>query len=134
MTGTKTILSRILFLFYLALVALILFMRPDRLPDLQKEIFGFPADKAAHFLMFLPFPVLSFMAFVPPAKTAWKVILHSFAVLLAGAALAAMTEYVQGLLPYRVKDFSDFRADILAIGISALLVFTVDIFNYRKRA
>lgn len=133
MMSTNTILSRILFILYLGTVALICFMRPDRLPDLQKTIFGFPTDKVAHFMMFLPFPILSFMAFVPSAKKVWVVALHSFLVLLAGCAVAALTEYVQGFLPYRTKDFSDFKADLLALSISTLLVFLVDIFHFRNK-
>ena len=38
------------------------FTSSDKLPDIQKTIFGFPTDKVAHFLMFLPFPILFYMA------------------------------------------------------------------------
>lgn len=132
MTSANTILSRILFILYLAAVAFICFMRPDRLPDIQKNIFGIPADKVAHFLMFFPFPILAFLSFAKPKKKFWKAALFSFLTLLAGSAVAVLTEYVQGLLPYRSKDFSDFKADFLALAISTLIVFLVDIISLKK--
>jgi VanZ family protein len=61
-------------------------------------------------------------------------VLFAFLNLLAGSAVAALTEYVQGLLPYRTKDFSDFKADFLALVISTLLVFLVDITSMKKRS
>ena len=59
MTTPKTILARILFLLYLGAIALLCFMHVDKLPDVQKFIFGIPTDKIVHFGMFLPFPILA---------------------------------------------------------------------------
>lgn len=134
MRSPNIILSRILFFLYLVAVAFVCFMRPDRLPDVQKDILGIPSDKVAHFLMFFPFPILTFLSFGKPNKKPWGAVLFAFLNLLAGSAVAALTEYVQGLLPYRTKDFSDFKADFLALVISTLLVFLVDISGIKKRS
>ena len=63
MITPKTFLARILFFLYLAAVAFLCFMHVDKLPDVQKFIFGIPTDKIAHFLMFLPFPILAYLAY-----------------------------------------------------------------------
>lgn len=133
MMSTKTILARVLFFIYLAAIAFLCFMHVDKIPDLQKTILGIPTDKVAHFIMFLPFPILTFLAYDHLTNKAWNAILFAVLTFLAGAAIAALTEYVQGLLPYRSKDFSDFRADLLALLISTAGVFLVDISNLKKR-
>lgn len=133
MMSTKTILARILFLIYLAAIAFLCFMHVDKIPDIQKTIFGIPTDKIAHFIMFLPFPILTYLAYDHVTNKAWSAILFSLLTLLAGAAIAAGTEYVQGLLPYRSRDIADLKADLLALFISTVAVFLVDIFNLKKR-
>lgn len=133
MTSTKTILSRILFFLYLAAIAFLCFMRVDKLPDVQRVIFGIPADKLAHFLMFLPFPILAFLAYDHVTDKPWRCVLFAVMNFLCGAAIALLTEYIQGLLPYRSRDLADFKADLLAIGISTLFVFLIDIFHTRNR-
>ena len=45
MTTPKTILARILFFLYLAAIAFLCFMHVDKLPDVEKFLFGIPADK-----------------------------------------------------------------------------------------
>ncbi len=133
MTSTKTILSRILFVLYLAAIAFLCFMRVDKLPEIQHEIFGLPADKIAHFLMFLPFPILAFLAYDHVTDKPWRCVLFAVLNFLCGAAIAFFTEYVQGLLPYRSRDAADFKADLIAIGISTFVVFLIDIFHTRNR-
>lgn len=133
MTSTKTILSRILFLLYLAAIAFLCFMKVDKMPDIQRVIFGIPADKLAHFLMFLPFPILAFLAYDHVTDKPWRCVVFAVMNFLCGAAIALLTEYVQGLLPYRSRDLNDLKADLLAIGISTLLVFIIDIFHAGNR-
>lgn len=133
MTSTKTILSRILFFLYLAAIAFLCFMKVDKLPEIQRVIFGIPADKLAHFLMFLPFPILAFLAYDHVTDKPWRCVLFAVMNLLCGAAVALLTEYIQGLLPYRSRDLADFKVDLLAIGISTLLVFIIDICHTRNR-
>lgn len=133
MMSTKTILARILFLIYLAAIAFLCFMHVDKIPDIQKTMLGIPMDKIAHFIMFLPFPILTYLAYDHVTNKAWSAILFSLLTFLVGAAIAAGTEYVQGLLPYRSRDIADLKADLLALFISTVAVFLVDIFNLKKR-
>lgn len=131
--STKTILARILFVVYLAAIAFLCFMHADKLPDMQKTLFGIPTDKVAHFLMFLPFPILAFLAYDHVTNKVWSAVLFAVLTFAVGAAIAWGTEYIQGMLPYRSRDVADFRADLLALGISSLGVFITDLVNLPKR-
>lgn len=133
MTSTKTILARILFILYLAAIAFLCFMHADKLPDMQKTLLGIPSDKVAHFLMFLPFPILAFLAYDHATNKFWSAVLFAVLTMAVGAVIAWGTEYIQGMLPYRTRDMADLRADLLALGISTLGVFIIDISNLSKR-
>jgi len=133
MTTPKTILARILFLLYLAAVAFLCFMHVDKIPEVQKFIFGIPTDKLAHFLMFLPFPILAYLAYDHLTNKLGHAILFALGTLVLGLLLAYGTEYVQGKLPYRSMDINDFKADALAIAISCVGVFIVDITHLKVR-
>jgi len=90
-------------------------------------MFGFPTDKVVHFMMFLPFPILAFLSSSYVAKKWWQSILYVLLLFAIGCAIAAITETVQGMLGTRTADIKDFDADIIALGISSVLVMTVDL-------
>ena len=133
MTTPKTILARILFFLYLVAIAVLCFMHVDKLPDVQKFILGIPTDKVAHFLMFLPFPILAYLAYDHLTNKVWSAILFALATFVIGCLLAYGTEYVQGRLPYRSMDIKDFKADALALAISSVFVFIIDVTHLKKR-
>ncbi len=135
MTTPKTILARILFILYLAAIAFLCFMHVDKLPEVQRTIFGIPTDKLAHFLMFLPFPILAYLAYDHLTNKVWSAVLFAVCTLTIGLLIAYGTEYVQGKLPYRTMDMADFKADAIAIAISTVGVFIIDVthVNIRKR-
>ena len=133
MITPKTFLARILFFLYLAAVAFLCFMHVDKLPDVQKFIFGIPTDKIAHFLMFLPFPILAYLAYDHLTNKLSHAFLFALGTLIFGLLLAYGTEYIQGKLPYRSMDIRDFKADALAIALSTAAVFIVDITNLKVR-
>ena len=131
---TKTIFARILFLLYLVAVGLLCWMHVDKLPDLQRTLWGLPTDKVAHFVMFLPFPILAFLAYDHKTKTAWSALLFAFLTLLGGTALAGLTEWIQHFLPYRSFDVQDLKADLLALGLSTAFVLIVDLTHLKERS
>ena len=133
MTTPKTILSRILFLLYLIGIAVLCFMHVDKLPDVQKYIFGIPIDKVVHFGMFLPFPILAYLAYDHLTNKLGPAILFAVVTLVLGLSIAYATEYVQGMLPYRSMEMADFKADALAISLSCVLVFIVDVTHLKVR-
>lgn len=126
-TTTKTILSRVLFLLYICAVCLICFADSSSLPRMQRFIFGIPTDKVVHFIMFAPFPILSYLSFDHPSGKPWRSVLFVFLSLIAGATLAYSTEVIQSYLPSRSMDINDFYADALALGVSSIFILLVDL-------
>jgi len=133
MTTTKTILARVLLLIYLAAIALICFMSAENIPSIQREMFGFPTDKVVHFGMFLPFPILAYLAWDHRSDKLWSPFVSALVILLLGAGIAYGTELVQKYLPTRSMDLNDFKADMLALCITTLIVFVVDITHLKTR-
>ena len=111
------ILKIVVFLAYLGLVAWLCFgnIKPD--PDLPRSIFGIPADKVAHFLMFLPAPLLGTLAF--DFRSWWRAL--ALMTLLANV-LAFSFEHLQSrITTFRITDPSDLNANLLGITVGLLL-------------
>ena len=133
MTRRQRIIARILFGVYLVAVAWLCFGQFDSSQDMPTDLWGIPADKIVHFLMFLPFPVLAFFAFDRFTEKFWLSVLWTSVTFLAGCAFAAGTEYVQArLLPYRTGDPADFKADLLALAVSSVIVLILDLSKQKK--
>lgn len=133
MTTPKTILSRILFLLYIGLIAMLCFMHVDNLPEVQKTLFGLPTDKVVHFVMFLPFPILAYLAYDHLTNKVWRAAVFAVLNFCLGAILAVITEYVQGYLPYRTKDMADLKADLYALAVCTAFVFIIDATHIKRR-
>lgn len=124
---TKTILSRVLFFLYICAICVICFADFSSLPKMQRFIFGVPTDKVVHFIMFAPFPILSYLSFDHPYGKPWKSVLFIFLTLIAGAIVAMGTEVVQFYLPSRSMDIKDFYSDALALVLTSIFILIVDL-------
>ncbi|MBQ6761475.1 MAG: hypothetical protein IJP49_01860 [Bacteroidales bacterium] len=132
MTRRQLTAARILLVLYLIALLWLCFGHFDSMPDVKRYYWGIPTDKIVHFLMFLPFPILSYFAFDRYTEKFWPSVLWTGVSFLAGILLAAGTEVGQAFLTsYRSGDPNDFRADLLALGISSLLVFILDLRKQR---
>ena len=100
---------------------------------MPRTLFGLPIDKVVHFLMFFPFPILAFLAYDHLTQTPWQALAALISICAIGGIFAGLTEIIQGQLSYRTKDINDFGADCLAIGLSGLLVFIIDVLKMRKK-
>ena len=126
---------RVLTLLYLAAGAVICFANFSSVPTFSGTLFGLPKDKVVHFSMFFPFTVLAALSFPPASRKALAKIGAVLLYLLCGSLLAALTEYVQGKLPYRSMDPHDFVADALGLlAGSFILVFIFARRRGRRRA
>lgn len=123
----RTLVFRILFAVYLLAIAYICFASQGGLPSFDEWNFVIPADKVVHFTMFLPFPVLLFHSMERHRR--WHLIL----VTGVGCALAALTELIQSLIPYRAADFTDFLADSLGLLCGTLFLWIFCLFGGRRR-
>ena len=129
---TRAILFRIAMLIYIAAVAYFCFANFDKITRVPRSFFGIPTDKIVHFCLFFPFPILGFYAYDKYTETPWQALAAIVCVCAFGGIFAGLTELIQGMLSYRSQDILDFRADCIAIGISALLVFCYDVYKMRK--
>lgn len=109
------------FCVYFAAVLYLCFLKPDSLPEIRPDLWGIPLDKLAHFLMFFPYPLLSFLAFRPQQGGTWRSIAVLAVLYLTGIGFAFGTEQLQGLSEYRSNDPYDFLADIIGMTASAIL-------------
>lgn len=130
---TRAIIFRILTILYVVAVAWLCFANLSKVPQMPRTLFGLPIDKVVHFLMFFPFPILAFLAYDHLTQTPWQALAALISICAIGGIFAGLTEIIQGQLSYRTKDINDFGADCLAIGLSGLLVFIIDVLKMRKK-
>ena len=123
----RKIVARLVFLLYLAVVILLCFGHFSDMSGVPRRIWNFDTDKIVHLLMFLPFPVLFYIAFRWRTYKPWQSLVLALAILAIGCVIAVGTEYIQGFLPYRSEDPADFRADFLALCFSSIIVLLTDL-------
>ncbi len=117
---------------YFAAVLTLCLARPEHTAFLNKSLWGIQMDKIGHFLMFLPYPVIAYIAFRPETGKRWRHILVLLAVFGAGVGLAMGTEQLQGLSDYRSYEIEDFYADVLGMECSAFVTALYIIFKKDK--
>ena len=112
------------FLLYMAAVLYLCLAKPEDLPQTELYLFGIPLDKAAHFLMFLPFPILAYSTLWKRDRKAWTDIAIFIIVLGIGIGLAFLTEHLQALTQYRSSDIKDIYADMAGLAAGSIIVLT----------
>lgn len=117
------------FLLYMAAVLYLCLAKPEDLPQTELYLFGIPLDKAAHFLMFLPFPILAYSTLWKRDRKAWTDIAILIIVLGIGVGLAFLTEHLQALTQYRSSDIKDIYADMTGLAAGSIIVLTNIIFK-----
>lgn len=117
------------FLLYMAAVIYLCLAKPEDLPQTELYLFGIPLDKAAHFLMFLPFPILAYSTLWKRDRKAWTDIAILIIVLGIGVGLAFLTEHLQALTQYRSSDIKDIYADMAGLAAGSIIVLTNIIFK-----
>ena len=126
--------ARALFIVYMVALGFLCFWNFSSMPDVSRKIFGLVAlDKVIHFCMFLPFPILFYLAVAHVPRKPWVLILYVVGIFLLGCAIGAGTEFGQGLTKYRHADPADFKADSIALAISSLAVFITGLVHMFKR-
>ena len=122
------------FCIYLAAVGVLCFIRPSSLPEMEiKTFLGLPIDKVLHFLMFLPYPVLSGLVFINreqkiPGITAIMLILA-----ITGIGVAYGTEMIQAQTEYRSYEIADFYADMTGIAAGIILAASYVVYTRLKK-
>lgn len=114
---------------YFAVVLILCLARPQSIPSLEKFMWGVPVDKIAHFLMFMPYPVIAYTVFKPSEGKKWRHIVVLAAVFALGIGLAMGTEQLQGMSDYRSYEIEDFYADVLGMEFSAFITALYIVFK-----
>lgn len=127
MTDKKSLTARILLIIYIIAVFVLCFANFSDTNGLEfpKYIFGIPMDKAVHFTMFLPYPLLMYYSFRRHDEKRLPFILFMIATFASGLAISGGTEIVQGLLGYRSEDPIDFLADCLGLLTGSFLTIVI---------
>ena len=94
------------------------FMKPSSLPQVELDFFGIPMDKVVHFIMFLPFSILTFW---PADAGRFRKLAVLLVIVIFGAGMAVATEKIQAMTGYRSGDIMDFAADMTGILAGAAL-------------
>ena len=126
-------ISRVLFGLYIMAVGAVCFSRPESIPSITFDWFGLPADKIVHCMMFIPFPILAFLAFIPGSHSNVRKIVDLALIGMCGAAIAYATEQVQGMLGYRSLEINDFLADIMGISVGVTVMLGVIVLKTRQK-
>ena len=132
MTPKQLKYARIAFAVYLAAVLVLCFAKFPSTDDVPKELWGIPMDKIVHFLMFVPFPLLAYLAFDRYRERRWAAAPWTAVAFLGGGAFAAFTELVQSRLAYRSGDPADFKADAIALAAGSVIVLIAILVKHKK--
>ena len=110
------------FCIYMAAVAVLCFMNPSQLPEIDVKTFlGIPIDKVLHFLMFLPYPILSSLSFITRGTGTLKNLAILLVLIVLGIGISYGTEAIQAQTGYRSYDLEDFYADMVGIATGTIL-------------
>ena len=128
------VLSIVAFCIYLAAVAVLCFIRPSSLPEMDiKTFLGIPIDKILHFIMFIPYPVLSGMVFISKEQKRYTAIATLFILALTGIGVSYGTEMIQSHTDYRSYEIADFYADIAGIAAGSIITASCLIYTRLKK-
>lgn len=121
------IISRILFCLYVTAVILLCIIKTESLPELPKTFLGIPLDKIVHFIMFLPFPILSYATFCHKDSSIWRDLALMAIICITGGVFAYSTEILQSMTDYRSSDIMDIAADGagLLCGTLAIIIYII---------
>ncbi len=126
-------LAKSLFFVYIIVILSIMFFTINteniKAPDF---IFGIEIDKVVHFIVFLPYPFLLWLAFNKRFIRHGNLFL-CLLIPLSGLIFAIATEFLQSLNPTRDFDIFDILANILSIIFASLVLNVIHFINDRSR-
>ena len=116
------LISRIGLLIYLGAVFTLCLINMESVAELPKDFLGIPLDKWAHFIMFLPYPILIYGSFHGITSRPYGHITMLGIIIFSGILLAGGIEILQGMTEYRSMEIFDLAADLLGLFASSFLI------------
>lgn len=123
-----TMTIRILLLLYIVTVAYLCFGHFSDMPEVKPSFWNIEADKIVHFLMFTPFPFLTYFSIGKKAGSVLSVTALLIGIFITGCLIAMGTELGQSLTDYRSGDPLDFRADMYGLILGTVVTFFAALF------
>ena len=125
MRGKLHIVFKIVVLLYAVAVGVLCFAKfdPEFIQE-QSQLLHL-TDKDVHFLMFLPFVPLIYLAFASSKWGMRKTLMFSARMVVVAVAVASMIELIQGQTGYRGEDLWDALAGIGGAATGAVILLTV---------
>ena len=125
MKGKIHIVFKIVTLLYAVAVGVLCFAKfdPEFIQE-QSQLLHL-TDKDVHFLMFLPFVPLIYLAFASPEWEMRKTLVFSARMVVVAVAVASMIELIQGQTGYRGEDLWDAVAGIVGAAVGMIGVLAV---------
>ena len=117
---TRRHIALIFLCLYLTTLGFLCFADPQNFQSASFSLWNIQADKIVHFIMFAPYPVLTFITVDIQSRSIVKRLFTLILVLLSGAVLALGTEIIQGTTEYRSFELWDLAADIAGMLTSAI--------------
>lgn len=117
-------LIRLLYLIYILMVLFFCFYKfSSPSVDLGKYLFGIRLDRYAHFIMFFPYPFISWLTCRHAVTNQFFKRYALALTVVSGLAFAALTEISQDMFfNSRQGDILDFAADTVAIVAASVIV------------
>lgn len=126
-------LTKSLFFVYLTVILFVMIFtihtEEIKAPD---YILGIAIDKVVHFIVFLPYPFLLWLAF-NKRFARYKNLFVCCLVPISGLIFAIATEFLQSVNPARDFDYYDILANILSIIFASLILNVIHFINDRSR-
>ena len=132
MNRTVRHIAGILLILYIISVGILCLIQTDSFPAVAPEWLGIPVDKIVHFVMFLPYPILTWLVFNNFTTILWKRFAFAALILISGFAIAGATELLQGLTEYRSADVMDLLSDTAGI-ITGMGIVGIITYKARKK-
>ena len=125
MRGKLHIVFKIVVLLYAVAVGVLCFAKfdPEFIQE-QSQLLHL-TDKDVHFLMFLPFVPLIYLAFASPEWGMRKTLIFLARMVVVAVAVASMIELIQGQTGYRGEDLWDALAGIGGAATGAVILLAV---------
>lgn len=130
--AVNSLIKSLFFVYLIVILSIMIFTintEDIKAPDL---LFGIEIDKVVHFLVFLPYPFLLWLAF-NKRFIKHRNLFICFLIPLTGLLFAIATELLQSLNPTRDFDIFDILANILSIIFASLVLNVIHFINDRSR-
>ncbi|NCB98328.1 MAG: hypothetical protein EOM36_08215 [Bacteroidia bacterium] len=130
--SVSTLAKSLFFVYIIVILSIMIFTintEDIKAPDF---IFGIRIDKIVHFIVFLPYPFLLWLAFNKRFTGHGKFFL-SVLIPITGILFAITTELLQSVNPSRDFDVFDILANILSVIFASLVLNVIHFINDRSR-